>query len=503
MSTVTDAENFIASIADNQIGDKIFCYSGERIDALRSAINDAKGFESTIPDDYILANVNLANLLSDAKQKNMPDSNKAYIIRHKQSGLVLNVSKDSLKITEYGSGNDYRHFTFVPGEDMNKVYLKSLSGLYASISTAIYWNILGVTDITDESLVSNEIDCMGDYYRIRTTHGIMGTNLLENNSKVYNDKSENDADAMTRAEWLIEEYTPNISLEEKAGELQKVISDAESAYNSSWIGTYPLQISQENVDSLNAIISRVQNFDYATCEEYDMAITTINNAVSNLKRLNIPDKETNYCLYNTIGYNLSSDNGIILEWPDNMNSSQHFSLIAVDGKINTYNILCNGYYISVLSSTMHNMTLAETPRGEYGEFIATQVGDSLFTLRSCNGYLGCDDTLSLICVPNATENTEWKLTEASPTTSIENSSYTDIVDYAIRYDKERQVVGFVSYDMQVLADINVCIYTTGGRLLYIFNADKEQSLVELPSGTYIVQWEYKGEKKSIKFRKDN
>jgi hypothetical protein len=45
------------------------------------------------------------------------------------------------------------------------------------------------------------------------------------------------------------------------------------------------------------------------------------------------------------------------------------------------------------------------------------------------------------------------------------------------------------------------VYTVGGRLLYTFKADQQQSLTELPGGTYIVRWTLADREKSVKLKK--
>ena len=107
-------------------------------------------------------------------------------------------------------------------------------------------------------------------------------------------------------------------------------------------------------------------------------------------------------------------------------------------------------------------------------------------------------------VPSAPEyNSVWTIVEAGDVpTGIADYAYEQNVNYALRYDKTRQVVGFVSFDIQELANVDVCIYTVGGRLLYTFKGTQEQSLAELPTGVYIIKWNWAGRSHDIKFRKE-
>ena len=56
--------------------------------------------------------------------------------------------------------------------------------------------------------------------------------------------------------------------------------------------------------------------------------------------------------------------------------------------------------------------------------------------------------------------------------------------------------------MQEMADVDVRIYTVGGRLLYTFKATEEQSLDDIPTGTYLVQWNWNGNRHTVKLRKE-
>jgi hypothetical protein len=143
--------------------------------------------------------------------------------------------------------------------------------------------------------------------------------------------------------------------------------------------------------------------------------------------------------------------------------------------------------------------------GENGRFVITQTGDNSFTISSKVGFVGVDKVAKGgTVIPDApNDNSVWSLVEATGgATGVDDYAYEQNVDYAIRYDKERQVVGFVSYDLQELANVDVQIYTVGGRLLYTFKAIHEQSLANVPSGTYIIKWDWAGKAHNVKFRKE-
>lgn len=503
MNTVAEAEEFLSSLSDCQVGDGMFCYSREAVEALRLAVADAISFESTVPDDYILMNVNLSGTLRLARKKNLPDSNTLYVIRHDISDLYLNVTEERLSIKEREWNSSNQCFTFHQVGDGNNVFIKSSSGLYIRISSNGYWNMSGIDDVAGiEESASIDIDVMDGYYRMKTMHGAMGTDNLYNDSNVYSDKDENSTDDMLFARWIIEEYIEENPLAVKAAELDSVIAEARNSYITSWVGEYPLQTSLSAVNSLDSVIAEVERRVYSYVEDYDAAIETVNNAVAAVMNLNVPAEDKLYCLQNVCGLNLSCYNGLTVEYADTLDSSQHFSLIAVEGKSNVYNICCEGYYLSVLDAGKQNMTLGSTPRGELGEFIAEQTGERLFALKSAAGYLGVnEDNAGAQCHANADTFKDWSLYEVSPVNTGMNAAPSYAVDYAVCYDKNRKVISFVSCDMQALADVKAYIYTAGGRMLYCFAANEEQSVESLPSGTYIIKWSYDGKEKSIKFRK--
>ena len=111
------------------------------------------------------------------------------------------------------------------------------------------------------------------------------------------------------------------------------------------------------------------------------------------------------------------------------------------------------------------------------------------------------------CVPNAADkgnNIRWQLAAASTPIvddGIDPRYYLGTIDYTVIYNKDTETIRFASDDMHVLADVDVQIYTVGGRLLYTFKADAEQSVANLPSGTYIVRWALGDASRSIKFKR--
>ncbi|MBQ1178837.1 MAG: T9SS type A sorting domain-containing protein [Bacteroidaceae bacterium] len=236
-------------------------------------------------------------------------------------------------------------------------------------------------------------------------------------------------------------------------------------------------------------------------------IRRLSEEIDRLHLLNAPDTDAEYYLSHLSGYNLSTADGLVFAAPDSTDASQRFMLIPVEGVANTYNIYTNGLYVSVIDDAL---AFTETPRDEWGQFVATQVSSSSFTLHGALGYLGASDgdvSAGQPCVGNAEyrgENIRWTLVKATQPiieSGITPHSYMDNIDYAVAYDKESQTLRFVSDDMAVLAKVSVQVYTVGGRLLYTFKASDRQSLVELPSGTYIVRWTLGAAVREVKLKK--
>lgn len=508
-ATVADAEAFLASIADEQVGDAIFCYSDEEIVLLKQMIADAKAFESTVPDDYILANVNLAEQLAKAQAQNMPDAKKLYVIRHKSSGFYLDIVADKLSVAALDDYDGGQQFTFEPTGNGNGVYLKSSSGLYVMLGTVNSWTMVGQDNVDDEARATYNIAVTDDCYRIYTMTGLLGTDATEENSTVYANKREGYPDEMMRSEWVIEEFV-DADAEIKA-ELQEVIEQAKAALSGvrrTWLGTTPMKHSQENYDALDAAITKAETYAYTSATEIRDMIDWLREVMDKFATLNPPKENIDYYLRHNTGLYLSCREGLTLEQPDTLDAAQRFRLVPVEGAINTYYIYTNGMYVSVMDEN-GTLALAETPRDESGEFVVEQVLTNAFTLSNEVGMLGTEGLSAKAgspCIGNAENkggNVRWRLVEANPVIddAVHPLDYKSAIDYVVIYDKESEQIRFVSDDMQVLAEVDVHLYTVGGRLLYTFRANQEQSVSELPTGTYIVSWTLGGISRSIKFKR--
>ena len=501
-TTITEAETFLLSLSEWQIGDGIFHYSTDKIEQLRQMINDARNFESTVANDYILKNVKLSEMLAGARKVNIPSPEKRYILKHLNSGYVLDVTSDRVSVKSYDKESLNQHFVIEQSGTEGKYLIKSEGGLYLSFGTENTWDMFGAESVTNMSHSWLTIELFAQYYRIKTRRGLLGTTVNDEDSKVYGDKLEENIGEKAFCDWCIEECDRGI--EEKEAKLKQLLADAKSLLNaipSSWIGNAPMQTSAENVNALKNAISTVENKSYTTAGEYDSAIALLNEAKMNVLRLNKPGNNRFYNLRHCSGFNLSCAEGLTLEEAASDDVEQWFSLIAVEGEMNCYNILCNAGYLSVDDNNM--FVISGTPRGVSGRFIATQVGDVEFTLQSVAGLIGVDDEERVIPYASYEKNNSvWTLVDTDVNNETGIAGYEQNVDYAVRYDKARQVIDFVSYDIQELADVDVRIYTVGGRLLYTFKAISKQSLVDIPTGTYIVEWNWAGRTHSVKFSKE-
>ena len=508
-ATIAEAKSFIASLSDEQVGDGIFCYSSEQIAQLQQMVDDAESFESTVSDDYILTNVNLAKQLTVAQTKYLPDAKQKYVIRHKSSGYYLNIVEERLSITTFNDANTGQQFSFEPTGSGNGVYLKSGSGLYVALGTTNNWTMVGQEVVTDQDRATYDVAVSGDCYRMYTLTGLLGTDATSDNSTVYANKHADRPDEVTRSEWIIEEYADELS--DLKQQLAALLTQAESAIadiDTRWIGEAPLQHSQANVDALNDAISEAGLRIYTSAEDYEEMIVWLTDALDALHILNAPDEDTEYYLRHLAGYNLSCSDGLILSVPDTMDITQRFRLIPVEDKVNTYNIYTNGMYVTVTDEPNSTLALTETPRDERGHFVASQVADTVFTLQSMLGYLGTESasiSANTPCVANAANkisNVRWQLTEATnPIIDDAIAPLEQTINYAVAYNQDDETIYFVSDDMAVLSKIDVQIFTVGGRLLYTFKADERQSVTLLPSGTYLLRWTLDGISHSVKLQK--
>ena len=506
-ATIAEAEGFLNSLTDEQVGNGIFCYDEEQIAQLRQMVLDAKIFESTVADDYILTNVNLAEQFARAQQKNMPDANQSYVIRHKKSGYYLDIKPDRLSITTLLDDDASQRFHFEQAAD-NGVYLKAENGLYVMLGNTNAWTMVGQTFIADEAKATFDISIIDGSYRIYTINGILGTDANNEHSAVYGDKHESNADHVSRAEWIIEEATSE--LDHLRAELDDLIAQAQSslsAIGKNWVGDTPMQHAQANLDAVSEAIGEAKAYDYTTEADYLEMIEYLSEALSQLHILNAPE-DKDYYLRHIQGYNLSCSDGLTFEPIDTLDATQRFRLIPVEDAVNTYHIYTNGMYVTATNDQGTHLALTDTPRDQWGQFIACQVDATAFTLQSAVGYLGAQNAAQAgqPCVPNATDkgnNIRWQLVE--PTNLLNGIDqpidYTPLVDYVLIYNKEMQTIRFASDDMHALADVDVQVYTVGGRLLYTFKANEEQSVANLPSGTYLVRWTLGNTSRSVKFKR--
>lgn len=508
-ATIADAEAFLTSLTDEQVGEGIFCYSEEQIEQLRQMVADAKVFESTVQDDYILTNVNLANQLAEAQKQQLPKAGEQYVIRHKSSGYYLDIVADKLSVTTHNNNDVDQQFTFEYTGDGNGVYMKSNNGLYVMLGTVNSWTMVGQETITNKAKATFNVMVTGDCYRLYTVNGLLGTDAIIDGSTVYANKREGYPDEVMRSEWIIEEYVDEMA--DAKAKLAEVLAQAKRALSdvrTTWIGTAPMQHAQENADALNEAVKEAETYSYENITDYEEMIAWLQNAISDFACLNQPDAEKDYYLRHILGLNLSCSEGLTLEEPDTMDLNQRFRLIPVVDAVNTYNLYTNGMYVSVLDEN-GALTLSQTPRDEWGQFVANQVSPTAFTLTNVAGLLGTSQVVFSAgepCIGNASDkstNVRWKLMEATNVIedNVDPLAYKTDIDYTVIYDKENDCIRFASDDMHVLSEVDVYVYTVGGRLLYTFKADQQQSLVELPGGTYIVRWTLGENTKSVKLKK--
>ena len=514
-ATIASGEHFLSSLNEAQIGDGIFCYNRNAIEALENSIADAKMFESTVPDDYILLNVNLTTLIENAQKVNMPSPEVRYTIKHKNTDYYLRVSSDLLGLFTFEEGNDAMIFNLIDSGE-GDIYIKSQSQLYVTLGTTNIWTMIGEEVVTNDRNARFSVSFSGEEYIVQTVSGYLGTDKTAEGSKVYADKPLTDI-----SHWIIEEYVEpeKDPLLDKKEELYAAIEVAKEAVNidASWIGYEPLKISEELYLALCEAIIVAENNEFVTAEEIDAVIQQLEDAAEALLLLNRPSEDCDYCLRHSSGLHLSVAQGLTFAAADTLDAEQRFRLVAVEALPNCYNIYSNGMYVTLFDDDGSMLAFTETPRDEYGQFTVEQVGDEEFILHSFAGSFGTEEDTpaeGASCVANKLSDNAVRLSlvpvvtppyvvtppsveEPEPVTAIQPL----IVDYAVRYNSTTHTLDFVSYDISLLSGVVVKVYTVGGHLLYSFAANEKQSLVALPSGTYIVRWSYAGEEYSVKLKK--
>ena len=458
-----------------------------------------------------MTNVNLAGQLDKARKQQLPSSDKKYVIRHKGSELLLTVSTDQLVVMQDGVINEGQHYQFIAADSDNGVYLKAANNLYVSLGTTENSAMIGCESVTNGGWSTCNISVADGCYYIHTIAGLMGTNPSMSDGRVYADNSADSPEELHCSAWLIEEYV-DVLADVKAA-LAEMLAQAEDDWGTlsvRWTGSKPMQYSRDNYNALKEVIAEAESCAYTSVEEYEDLMQRLSDAMEAMKVLNVPDEDTEYYLSHQSGYNLSCADGLVFAEPDTLDAAQRFRLLPVPDAVNTYYIYTNGLYVTVTDAENATLALTETPRDERGQFVASQVSSSAFTLQGVLGYLGAETTTveaGEACVGDVAQmgrNVYWKLVEAT-NPIVENGiapqDYASLIDYVVVYDKDTESLRFESPDMSVLSEVKVQVYTVGGRLLYTFKASEQQSLAELPGGTYIVNWSLGTTARSVKFKK--
>ena len=490
-------------------------------------IYDAENFESTIADDYILQNVNLLKQLDVASKINLPEEDKLFVVKFKQNGYALSVASDDISILGYDRKNEGQRIAFVIYGENSDLKMRSAAGLFVAAKTG---NASMYGTDASENGIALVVEPAGDVFYICTTNGYLGVVYEDGVQRVYSDMERSDY-----VKWTLEEYVEDTTLEAKEAEFNETLDNARKYLKSidyTLTGEKPFQYSRERYEALTSLLEEMLYVCYESVEEYDAAINAICKAVDELSVLNVPDVSKKYNLALAGDKYLGFTDGLLVEECAELDDSYNFVFLPVEGKLNTYNISFDGLYLTVIDALSERMmALDDTPRGTFGEFKVQQTSREMFTLATDYGLFGVAGIYPKsgdICIPDASDNFRnvyWSISEAvvvdagddaeDETDTDEDADagsdedvdmgvadYSDCIDYRIRYNKESQTIDFVSYDIDKLADVNVYIYTTGGRLLYTFKAIEKQPLTGLPTGTYIIRWNWCGKEHTVKFRKE-
>lgn len=501
---IEEASGFVEALSGDVVGDGPFQYVPEEVARLEKMTEEARQFTSTVEDDYILCLVNLQKQLEKARELTPPTDYKFFTIRHVASGLYASVDGGSFALGGAGVAVENRNFRFVSTEVSGEYHIVSESGKYVSLAGTDGWTMTAAEQIADERLARFTVTVNGNVHNIGTCNGLCGTDGAMAGSSIYGDKGIDKKYELAR--WIISyaghDYEDeNTIIAEKRAALEALLRTAEdllSAVAPEWAGEKPF---------MHSAACRAQLEEACTTYASDMAPDALDEAIARMQSLigdfgilNVPSEDSGWLLLNKAGYLLTAENGLVFTDSANVTPLSVFRFVPVRNADDTYYLAVGDSYVSLMPGTSGNMALTPTPRSSFGKFVIRQVSPSTFTMTSYHGLMGADETISEgTPLSGAAANelsTEWMIRSASGISDgIREAS---IPDYAVTFNMENKTIYFVSDDMDVLEDVKCYLYTTGGRLLYSFNARETQDVSSLPTGTYILRWTILGQEKKTK-----
>lgn len=478
------------------------------IDGHYQIVNCATGMAFHDPSSLTVAGSQL-----DVVKANVTDSRQLWdIVTVNNKGIynLINVGTGYAVNNNDGSSVDDNPLTSYISDSRNSVSLNRKWSLtpvefipdyvdadvlkkYGSICSRVHWFLSEMT----EDIVGSEC---GDYPQVEVVK--LQQLIDEADSAIYTSTEEYIEMTACLSDQFDKATCPIFCSEEETN-LVKLLNEVEEKLNNvdeDWFSDYPFGHSLEVKERCSAIRNAYGQgwMDDNTIDEYTRELQILRNKVD---ILNIPNPDDCFFLVNTSGHYLNCHDGVILADTAMCSEPSVYRFLPLNGLPNAYYIATEGGYLGMMTGGNGIPTITAAKRSSYGKFVVEQTGPRTFTLSTIYGLLGANGPISdgTPCVGNAEEHTTWTLILAPEGYGDDGIEQLSAFDYAVKYDMDAGTISFESEDLDGLAAIKADIYTTGGYHLYSFCGDREQSLSDLPSGTYLLRWSVNGKTKAVKF----
>ena len=333
------------------VGDDLFYYSQESVDAIKAAIEAA-----TTEEELAAAAVE--------PEKNLPEEGKAYFIANKTAAGNLSVGDNAVKVV---SGAEV-YFTQVEGGYV----LSNEEGEYIFKSTGNTWTLNTTSNIDEAYTLSFNVVDGG--YTIQGANGLFGTDQTVEGSTVYANKS-----AGNNGVWSISEATDKNAL-------ANAIASAQTLADSYIIGDGIFQYAEDEIAPLNEAIAAAQavyDNPAATEDEIKEAQATLEEFVAGFApQATSPDPDTAYELALTTSegtFYMHVEGGVI----SIADSPQ--DIYIVDQGDGTYAIAdADGQYVVYAGGDQWTMTASSDPYG----WTIKALADGGYSITGKNGMLG-------------------------------------------------------------------------------------------------------------------
>lgn len=306
--------------------------------------------------------------------------------------------------------------------------------------------------------------------------------------------------ALTRAS------TPNptTKIQQQLADLMAEGDSLLHAIRPEWIGDNIFLYNRDACDALRSLLAEIERvepyYNDNDARPYVDSLAVLNHRAASL---NPPDENADYYLINTQGYYLDATEGLLFADTLACPTPSAWRFTPAGQSLNAWYLSTDAGYLFVKASSNGTLGLSTTRRALYGKLHIAPVGPGSFTITTLYGLLGAKEPIAdgTPCSGAATDTTlaTWTLRPAQDGNALRPIPLAPL-EYAVKLNPDSRTIHFVTDDDPArLADVTVQLYTTGGRLLYTFPADRPQSIADLPSGTYILTWNIDGQQKTIRF----